>query len=144
MILFIFLSEAGVHEIEHKWLGLNNIFYFSKIFPSRVFIFLSIFYSEGIKTFWIETFSGSAGSLFILYFSHTFTLPLSFISLGGGVSPCQVGPFQNRSNQAKPHHWTTSEQVRLVLVWMWSDLLCWPGLTCSDLFWHGLIWSELV
>ena len=47
-----------VHEIQHKWLGLKNIFYFSTIFSSRVFIFLSIF-----------------------DFSHTFTVPLSFISL---------------------------------------------------------------
>ena len=62
---------------------------------------------------------------------------------GGGVSPCQVGPFQNRSNQAKPHHWTTSEQVRLVLVWMWSDLLC-SVLACSDMFWPVLTWSDMV
>ena len=53
-ILFIFLSEAGVHESQHKWLVLKNksySLYFSKNFPSRVFIFLSLFDSEGIKTF---------------------------------------------------------------------------------------------
>ena len=71
---------------------------------------------------------------------------------GGGFSPCQVGPFQNRSNQAKPHHWTTSEQVRLVLVWMWSDLLCsvlawsdmvWYCLSLSNVVWAGLLWYDL-